>query len=82
MVQGGIRAGLKIISEKEGRTQPDAISRLSRMPNVIRAAYVGALSLHFLNNRVVERNIFVRPFLGGGFFVGRIFPMYFQFRTT
>lgn len=42
-------------------------SRLSRMPCVIGAAYVGALSLHFLNNRVVERNDYVRPFLGADF---------------
>ncbi len=37
------------------------------MPYVIGAAYVGALSLHFLNNRVVERNDYVRPFLGADF---------------
>ena len=44
-------------------------SRLSRMPYVIGAAYVSALSLHFLNNRVVERNDYVRPFLGADFLV-------------
>ena len=37
------------------------------MPYVIGAAYVSALSLHFLNNRVVERNDYVRPFLGADF---------------